>query len=77
MFDDDSVPRLRCKVIAGAANNQLANDHIADLLAARGMLWAPDFVVNAGGIINIVEELSDAGYDPGSRAVGSAESATR
>ncbi len=66
LFDDDSAPRLRCKVIAGAANNQLANDHIGDLLAARGVLWAPDFVVNAGGIINIVEELSDAGYDPGS-----------
>lgn len=63
-LDHDTVPRLRCKVIAGAANNQLADDGIADLLAAHGILWAPDFVVNAGGLINIAEELD--GYDPAS-----------
>jgi leucine dehydrogenase len=62
-LDDESVPRLRCRIIAGAANNQLADDRIADLLAARQILWAPDFVVNAGGIINIVEELGDE-YNP-------------
>jgi leucine dehydrogenase len=62
VFDDQSVPRLRCRIIAGAANNQLADDRIADVLAARGILWAPDFVVNAGGIINIAEELG--GYHP-------------
>ncbi len=61
-LDDDTVPRLRCRVVAGAANNQLADDAIADTLAARGVLWAPDFVVNAGGLINIAEELG--GYDP-------------
>jgi leucine dehydrogenase len=60
-LDDVTVPRLRCRIIAGAANNQLADDRIADLLAANQILWAPDFVVNAGGIINIVEELSE--YD--------------
>jgi leucine dehydrogenase len=62
LFDDETVPRLRCRVVAGAANNQLADDHVADLLHARGILWAPDFVVNAGGLINIAEELG--GYDP-------------
>jgi leucine dehydrogenase len=56
-LDDETVPGLRCRVIAGAANNQLAEDHIADVLAARRILWAPDFVVNAGGLINIAEEL--------------------
>jgi leucine dehydrogenase len=56
-LDDETVPRLRCRIIAGAANNQLAEDHIADVLAARRILWAPDFVVNAGGLINIAEEL--------------------
>ena len=61
-LDDDTVPRLRCRIVAGAANNQLADDTIADTLAARGVLWAPDFVVNAGGLINIAEELD--GYDP-------------
>lgn len=61
-LDDDTVPRLRCKIVAGAANNQLADDRIADVLAARGILWAPDFVVNAGGLINIAEEIGH--YDP-------------
>ena len=62
ILDDDTVPRLRCAIVAGAANNQLADDSVADLLAARGILWAPDFVVNAGGLINVAEELY--GYDP-------------
>jgi leucine dehydrogenase len=56
-LDHDTVPRLRCRVIAGAANNQLADDGVAELLEARGILWAPDFVVNAGGLINISEEI--------------------
>jgi leucine dehydrogenase len=60
-LDDETVPRLRCRVVAGAANNQLADDRIADLLEAHGVLWAPDFVVNAGGLINIAEEVG--GYD--------------
>jgi leucine dehydrogenase len=62
ILDDETVPQLQCAIIAGAANNQLADDDIADLLAARGVLWAPDFVVNAGGLINVAEELH--GYDP-------------
>jgi leucine dehydrogenase len=62
ILNEDTAPLLRTPIIAGAANNQLADDGIADLLAARGVLWAPDFVVNAGGLINIAVEL--AGYDP-------------
>ncbi len=62
VLNDETVPRLRCRIVAGAANNQLASDEIADLLAARGILWAPDFVANAGGLINIAEEAG--GYDP-------------
>src|SRR5439155_2364811 len=65
MLDDETVPKLRCPVVAGAANNQLADDTIADLLQARGILWAPDFVANAGGIVNISVELEPSGYDPG------------
>jgi leucine dehydrogenase len=61
IFDEDTVPKLRCRIIAGAANNQLADERIADLLMGRGILWAPDFVVNAGGLINIAVELG--GYD--------------
>jgi leucine dehydrogenase len=59
---DESLPKLRCQVICGAANNQLAHDGCAEALAARGITFAPDYVVNAGGIINIAEELR--GYDP-------------
>jgi leucine dehydrogenase len=62
LLNEETVPRLRCRVIAGAANNQLADEGIADLLAARAILWAPDFVASAGGLINIAEELG--GYDP-------------
>ncbi|MHB8691455.1 MAG: Glu/Leu/Phe/Val family dehydrogenase [Solirubrobacteraceae bacterium] len=62
ILDEASVPRLRCAIVAGAANNQLADDFVADLLVARGILWAPDFVVNAGGLINIAQEAG--GYDP-------------
>jgi leucine dehydrogenase len=61
ILDHETVPRLRARIVAGAANNQLASDSVADLLARSGILWAPDFVVNAGGIINIAEEQH--GYD--------------
>ena len=63
VLDEHTVPELRCRAVAGAANNQLAHDAIADLLHARRVLWAPDFVVNAGGIINIAVEL-EGRYDP-------------
>ncbi|MBV9801779.1 MAG: Glu/Leu/Phe/Val dehydrogenase [Solirubrobacterales bacterium] len=61
VLDHRSVSRLRCRIVAGAANNQLADESVADRLAAREILWAPDFVANAGGIINIAEEQH--GYD--------------
>ena len=64
LLDDDAVPHLRAAVVAGAANNQLADDGIADLLQARGILWAPDFIANAGGIVNISVEFEPGGYDP-------------
>ena len=64
VLNDETVPALRCKAIAGAANNQLAADALDAALAARGILWAPDFVCNAGGIINIGVELEPDGYSP-------------
>jgi leucine dehydrogenase len=64
VLDHDTVTALQAPVVAGAANNQLADDDVAGLLARRGVLWAPDFVVNAGGIINISVELEPDGYDP-------------
>jgi leucine dehydrogenase len=63
VLNDETVPRIQAPVIAGAANNQLADEAVADELARRGILWAPDFVANAGGIINIAVELEPAGYD--------------
>ena len=53
----ESIPLLRCRVVAGAANNQLATPWDADRLHARGILYAPDYVINAGGVIHL------AGYE--------------
>jgi leucine dehydrogenase len=64
ILDDETVTALQAPIVAGAANNQLAADHVADVLNARGVLWVPDFVANAGGIINIAVEFEPAGYDP-------------
>jgi glutamate dehydrogenase/leucine dehydrogenase len=52
-----TIPDLKCLAVAGSANNQLATPEDADRLADRGITYAPDFVVNAGGVINIAEEL--------------------
>ena len=57
VFDDTSIPRLACSAIAGSANNQLLEDSHAEAIAERGILYAPDFVVNAGGLINVAEEM--------------------
>jgi leucine dehydrogenase len=64
VLDHETVPALQAPIVAGAANNQLADESVAALLAERGVLWAPDFVANAGGVINIGSELSPGGYDP-------------
>jgi leucine dehydrogenase len=53
----ETVPRLNCQAIVGSANNQLAEDEDAERIAERGIVYAPDFVVNAGGLINIHDEL--------------------
>ena len=58
ILNEQTIPRLRCKVVAGAANNQLAvEERDAPELAGRGILYAPDFVINAGGLINVYNEL--------------------
>ena len=51
LFDAESIPRLGCRVIAGSANNQLRESADAERLAARGILYAPDYIINAGGAI--------------------------
>ncbi len=52
-----TIPELACAAVVGSANNQLADQSCIDLLAEAGVLYAPDYVVNAGGVINIAEEL--------------------
>src|SRR3954452_202325 len=55
--NDDTLPRLKVEIIAGGANNQLAEDRHGDLLEKRGILYAPDYVINGGGVINVYGEL--------------------
>ena len=56
-LNPETVPELRCTAIVGSANNQLAGDEIAADLAIREILYVPDFIVNAGGVINLAEEV--------------------
>jgi leucine dehydrogenase len=58
----ETIPVLRCAAVVGSANNQLADASSVDLLAEAGVLYAPDYVVNAGGVINIAGELESRGY---------------
>lgn len=60
----DSIKTMRCKAIAGAANNQLLDESCGQLLVDKGILYAPDFIVNAGGIINAAGEFEPGGYHP-------------
>ncbi len=65
VLDVDTIPKLRCKIVAGSANNQLATPIDAERLEARGILFAPDFVVNAGGVISAGHEAEGEGaVDP-------------
>jgi len=61
-LNDETIPRLKCSIVAGAANNQLKDesDH-GQMLKDRGILYAPDYAVNAGGLINIANEIE--GYN--------------
>ncbi|WP_114951069.1 Glu/Leu/Phe/Val dehydrogenase dimerization domain-containing protein [Sphingosinicella terrae] len=56
ILDEQSIPRLRTTVVAGGANNQLATPEDGDRIHQRGILYAPDYVINAGGIINVSTE---------------------
>ena len=60
--DEVTAGRLRCQVVCGAANNQLAHEGLAEDLKAHGVLYGPDFIANAGGLINIAVEIE--GYEP-------------
>jgi leucine dehydrogenase len=59
VIDAPEIERLHCRVVCGAANNVLADERLAGALAERGILFAPDFIANAGGLINVYAELRD------------------
>ncbi|HVK84956.1 MAG TPA: Glu/Leu/Phe/Val dehydrogenase dimerization domain-containing protein [Kofleriaceae bacterium] len=60
-LNDSTIPHLRAPIVAGAANNQLAQPRHGDDLQARGILYAPDYAINAGGLVNVAQEVK--GYD--------------
>jgi leucine dehydrogenase len=61
VLNDTTIPDLRCQIVAGSANNVLAESRHGEVLAERGILYAPDYVINAGGLINVADELE--GYN--------------
>lgn len=63
VLNSQTIRQLRCKIVAGGANNQLLNDSDGEELHRRGILYAPDYVINAGGIINVEAEIG-APYNP-------------
>ena len=60
VLNNDTIPRLKCKVVCGGANNQLLAEEDGDALKSRGILYAPDYIVNAGGVINISFEVGSS-----------------
>lgn len=62
VINDETIPQLKCRIVAGAANNVLKESRHGDLLHEKGILYAPDYVINAGGLIQVADELM--GYDP-------------
>jgi len=63
VLNDDTVPILRAKVVVGAANNQLAHPGVEKLLADRGILYAPDYLVNSGGVIQVSDEIHGFNFE--------------
>lgn len=63
VINDETIPQIRAKVIAGAANNQLKETKHGDIIHEMGIVYAPDYVINAGGVINVADELYGYNYD--------------
>ena len=62
VINDETIPRIKAPIVAGSANNQLAEPRHGDILHEKGVLYAPDYVINGGGVINVAEELTPEGY---------------
>jgi len=70
ILNDETIPRLRVQVVAGAANNQLAKLRHASMLEEHDILYAPDYVINAGGLINVYSELAGWSLERSKRKAG-------
>jgi len=70
ILNDDTIPRLKVEIVAGAANNQLKRQHHAKMLQDREILYAPDYVINAGGLINVYSELAGWSLERSKRKAG-------
>lgn len=70
IINDETIPRLRCRIVAGAANNQLKERRHGDILHQKGILYAPDYVINAGGLIQVADELQGYNRDRAFRKAG-------
>ncbi len=64
IINDETVDKLRCKAIAGCANNQLQSEEHGEMLRKKNILYAVDFVINGGGLINVANEVEKEGYNP-------------
>jgi leucine dehydrogenase len=63
VLNDQTIPELRCKIVCGSANNQLGENRHGDLLQALGILYAPDYIVNAGGLLSNLDSLNPGGFN--------------
>ncbi len=63
VINEETISELGCRIVAGAANNQLAEDGHAEVLREMGILYAPDYVINGGGVINVAHEFYPGGYN--------------
>jgi leucine dehydrogenase len=62
-FNETIVPQLKCRAVVGGANNQLESEEAGDLLHEHGILYSPDYVTNAGGLIYVADELEEGGFN--------------
>lgn len=63
IINDETIDQLKCKIIAGSANNQLAESKHGDILQEKGILYVPDYVLNSGGVINVYDEILGRQYN--------------
>ena len=63
ILNDTTIPKLQCQIVCGSANNQLAEARHGEMLAQRGILYAPDYIVNAGGALWSIQRLAPGGFD--------------